>query len=506
VSKDPTGVDQTISHSLAEQIIINGSTFADTFNVLGIASADLVTINGSDGNDTFNVGNGDFDSNVLGDLVVNGGADTDRLDIEDLDDTLNDTYTVTSTSFSKSSTTAVVTFAGALLGTVTIDAFVLNASAGNSLIEVNSTGGSTFVLPPADPIITPVSVTVNAGDGDDTIQVTNSGDSLTAIRGNIVLTGGVGVDMLVFNDNADTSADAYTLTGTALTASDWDFTATYSADRLVLNAGTGNDTVNTTSGGFWTYNGGAGADEFNVQSGINHVVHGQAGLDRVAINQDETSLARVTLDEDEDLQSLSLYEGSSVLLPENLGVVVNTQEMGFIRGTIDLKDNMIVVRNEDSSYANSYLFDKIHRGYNAGAWNGTPAGGASGVILSTTASATASNDAIGYVRVGAAANELNVAVVGGVAVTAGDVVIRYTLAGDANLDQAVNFDDLLSLAQNYGLSGNWRQGDANYSTTVTFDDLLLLAQNYGSTISLHATTPASATLASAKRRGVIDSI
>ncbi len=53
-------------------------------------------------------------------------------------------------------------------------------------------------------------------------------------------------------------------------------------------------------------------------------------------------------------------------------------------------------------------------------------------------------------------------------------------AGDANLDGAVNFDDLLLLAQNYERSGVtlWTDGDFTSDTNVNFDDLLALAQNY----------------------------
>lgn len=64
------------------------------------------------------------------------------------------------------------------------------------------------------------------------------------------------------------------------------------------------------------------------------------------------------------------------------------------------------------------------------------------------------------------------------------VLVRGTLAGDTNLDAAVNFDDLLSLAQNYGtLTGAaWTDGDSNRDGKVDFDDLLALAQRYGSSV------------------------
>ncbi len=57
-----------------------------------------------------------------------------------------------------------------------------------------------------------------------------------------------------------------------------------------------------------------------------------------------------------------------------------------------------------------------------------------------------------------------------------------TRRGDINLDQQVNFDDLLVLAQNYSRigSGTWAVGDLTGDSDVDFDDLLALAQNYGS--------------------------
>lgn len=67
------------------------------------------------------------------------------------------------------------------------------------------------------------------------------------------------------------------------------------------------------------------------------------------------------------------------------------------------------------------------------------------------------------------------------------------LPGDANFDQSVGFDDLLTVAQNYGLSNaHWFNGDFNGDNKVDFNDLLLLAQNYGRTaafVSAQANVP-----------------
>jgi hypothetical protein len=70
---------------------------------------------------------------------------------------------------------------------------------------------------------------------------------------------------------------------------------------------------------------------------------------------------------------------------------------------------------------------------------------------------------------------------------AADVTYTFhVLAGDANGDRTVGFDDLVTLAQNYGSSGKtFAQGnfDNDAAGNVNFNDLVLLAQRYGTTLS-----------------------
>ncbi|MFT3784865.1 MAG: hypothetical protein QM770_01700 [Tepidisphaeraceae bacterium] len=62
------------------------------------------------------------------------------------------------------------------------------------------------------------------------------------------------------------------------------------------------------------------------------------------------------------------------------------------------------------------------------------------------------------------------------------LLARLALKGDFNLDNTVNFTDLLTLAANYSLTGKtWVNGDATHDGTVNFSDLLALASNYGQT-------------------------
>lgn len=78
----------------------------------------------------------------------------------------------------------------------------------------------------------------------------------------------------------------------------------------------------------------------------------------------------------------------------------------------------------------------------------------------------------------------------GVTDAAGNVMSNHTLdffvlTGDVNRDRSVGFEDLLVLAQNYGLTGRtFSQGNIDYSSDgeVSFEDLLLLAQRYGTSM------------------------
>ena len=65
---------------------------------------------------------------------------------------------------------------------------------------------------------------------------------------------------------------------------------------------------------------------------------------------------------------------------------------------------------------------------------------------------------------------------------AGDLLIKPTVIGDANLDGKVGFPDLVLLARHYGQSNaTWDVGDFDYDGKVDFSDLVALARHYGQT-------------------------
>ncbi|HYE18753.1 MAG TPA: hypothetical protein VEA69_09930 [Tepidisphaeraceae bacterium] len=76
---------------------------------------------------------------------------------------------------------------------------------------------------------------------------------------------------------------------------------------------------------------------------------------------------------------------------------------------------------------------------------------------------------------------------GGVIVDATSVLVRVTVAGDADLDGTVSLNDLVRLANHYGSAvgggHGWFAGDFDYNGQVALNDLVVLANNYGTSLN-----------------------
>ena len=179
------------------------------------------------------------------------------------------------------------------------------------------------------------------------------------------------------------------------------------------------------------------------------------------------------------MRDLKVHAGVRVKLVGSGTQRVTVESALQIDHVLNLNSNSLLARQT----AEAYAFERLSRGYNGGGWDGAPVVGPMGVIRSGTAAASATGDALGYATVGSAAGQLDVATFRGAPVSAGDVIVTYTLAGDTNLDRSVDFADLLAIAQNYDLSSrNWVQGDFDFNQATEFADLLAQAQNYGASI------------------------
>jgi len=144
---------------------------------------------------------------------------------------------------------------------------------------------------------------------------------------------------------------------------------------------------------------------------------------------------------------------------------------------LDLTNNYLVVPYSGTSPL-STLNAQIDAAHNNGGWNGQG-------ITSSLAS-VAGGRAVGI----AEASDLGTTSFGGQSFTGSAVLIRFTIAADANLDGKVNTTDFNQLAGNFGGPGRWFKGDFNYDGTVDSADFNILTGTFGQSL------PAAASLGS----------
>jgi hypothetical protein len=135
-------------------------------------------------------------------------------------------------------------------------------------------------------------------------------------------------------------------------------------------------------------------------------------------------------------------------------------------GVLDVTDTDLIVTSTSYSTIKTW----IKSGYNA---SGTHWAG-NGIISSVTVTSP-NPTAVGY----AVASNFSYSSFGGVSVNSSDVLVKYTYAGDANIDGQVDVSDNGILATNWqGTGKDWREADFNYDGTVDVTDLGFLAMNW----------------------------
>jgi hypothetical protein len=140
---------------------------------------------------------------------------------------------------------------------------------------------------------------------------------------------------------------------------------------------------------------------------------------------------------------------------------------------MDLGDNTMIV-NYGASDPLATIQGYIKVGFNGGSWNGP------GVLSSVVAAANAVPNGPTY-GIGFADGNDQInghSIVAGL--SSGQIELKYTLLGDANLDGTVNGSDFSILAANFGLGyTNWDQGNFLFTPTINGADFAALAHNFG---------------------------
>ena len=176
------------------------------------------------------------------------------------------------------------------------------------------------------------------------------------------------------------------------------------------------------------------------------------------------------------LQSLQVFNGALAdFTPAGTGVLqVRSLFIGG-SGKLDLTSNKLIIKNaadfigtwNGTAYTN--FVGLVQSGRNGGAWNG-------GGIVTSSASADLTGLGIATAQQAGRAG----GTFGGVSVSAADLLIMYTYAGDANLDGKINIDDYGRIDGNVASSGSvfgWFNGDFNYDGKINIDDYGIIDGN-----------------------------
>jgi autotransporter-associated beta strand protein len=162
-------------------------------------------------------------------------------------------------------------------------------------------------------------------------------------------------------------------------------------------------------------------------------------------------------------------ENNTVQLAANSGLATLGGLVIAAGSTLDLVNNHMMITYGTSDPITT-IAGYIKSGYNGGHWNGPG-------IISSVALTNASGLLYG---VGYADGKDNVVV----GLTSGQIELKYTLLGDANLDGLVNGSDFNILAANFNQSiTGWDQGDFNYDGLVNASDFNVLAANFNQGVS-----------------------
>jgi hypothetical protein len=245
-----------LSHSSAESLLLEGGTGDNAFNVQNSLSTMPLTLRGNSGADNFVLGNLAVVEPLDALTTIDGGAGVDNLSIIDTDYTGTAGFSVSAVGILRSGM-GDITYS-------TLEAMTINAG------TITGTGNKTHqvhALPAA------TTLTLNSGNGSDTIHVSPTSHNLTNIASNLTINGQNGTDVLILSDLNNAAAETYTFVSNTVQRTGG---ATISfgtlVETLTFNGGPGNATfvirgvsVNTPL----TLNMGGGDDAASIGSAAN---------------------------------------------------------------------------------------------------------------------------------------------------------------------------------------------------------------------------------------------
>ncbi|HQY87425.1 MAG TPA: hypothetical protein PK402_02125 [Tepidisphaeraceae bacterium] len=488
-------------NSALTSLVLQAQSGNNIFNVESTPTASM-TIYGRNGDDVLNVTPSAKNlSNVQGSLNFQGGGGTDSLRLYDGNNAAPDEYLISAVAISRASmgnvnfdAESVSLYEGSANNSTSVSSFTqpnlyIDASAGadtmtfngigpmSSVTAIGHVGDDTFYVETTSP---GSQLQLNGETGNDQGFFAHESRDLAGIQGSVGFDGGSNSDVVIFDDTFQTIGVTYEFSSTQISTPLSGTMSYSSSERVELQADEGPSTINITNTLSTieqrAYGNGNG-DSINVLDTVVPVwISGGDGLDIYVIDSDLGNPAQAKAFEDDELSELIINANSRLEILSDVTISTTTEtNLGAIN--FDRRASHIVKTTIPITLAQART--RVTSGYANGTWNGTAA-----AYSSTYSANSIAGDGIGFAR-GA---DLGVNHYDGMQVNANDLVFTQTLLGDATLDHAVNFSDLLKLAQNYNGSNKfWLNGDFDYDQSVSFDDLLKLAQNYGASGIIHTT-------------------
>jgi hypothetical protein len=320
------------------------------------------------------------------------------------------------------------------------------------------------------------------------LSVTASGSGITDIAGNaLVANASTDFAVAVITGNT-TAANTFRLTNgsagkiaiflnNATQTPDFQWTIA-SGQRLIINGGSGNDTliVQGTLPAPIIFHGGAGADSLDVQGGT-FTLAGDADAGTANLSISAETGGNVVFNSSQHLAALNLAGGSATLGSGGNKVLVTSALSISNGGQLDLADNDMIV-NYGATSPQATILPYLSSGFNNGNWNGA------GIFSSSAATDALHRTAISY----AENSTLGDSTFDGEPVTAKSILLKYTYYGDNNLDGKIDIGNDFSLFID-GLSAHgstWLQGDYTYDGKVDlgndFNLFLIALHNQGSVL------------------------
>jgi hypothetical protein len=292
----------------------------------------------------------------------------------------------------------------------------------------------------------------------------------------VTFNGNAGTDSLRILDTGDAGADNYTVfsnrTNKSSIASQIHY-GTIEDYTLQANNDVNTILVSSTFGEPFRIFANGGADTIDVEGNfifLSVLVDGGAGLDNVRVNDDAAGIAEVHFNTTQDLASLNIFQGGTVVMEQNGARVIDTDALAITgNGKLDLTDNDMIVDYVGATQL-GVITALINQGRNGGLWNGN------GITSSTAGANALDNTTLGRIE-GSEYDAIYGAafLFSGRAADATSVLVKYTYYGDADFNGQVNFDDYSRTDAGFSLGRTgWVNGDYDGNNLVNFDDYSLI--------------------------------